>query len=165
MIVLDDPSQHGYVFIILQSSFRDTLSAMCPVPLLHCQLTLWISALGISFHYKPLDRAFGTILFTPTRDVIFEHILGSFWLCIAKTCCWYSYSAWWVSDFWYILIYLIQFSVALVYSHKAITRMVVSNWFLRLLAHSRPHILSLSFQALSSEALSSEAVISLYIPT
>ena len=39
----------------------------------------------------------------------------------------YSYSAWWVSNLWYILIYLIQFSAALVHSLKATTCMIVSN--------------------------------------
>ena len=56
------------------------------VPPLHCSLTLGISALGISFRYKQSDRSFGTILFTPTRNAIFELTLDSFWLCIARTC-------------------------------------------------------------------------------
>ena len=37
---------------------------------------------------------------------------------------------------------------------------MVFNWFLRLPAHPRPHVVSLSF-----ETLSSEAIASLYIPT
>ena len=79
---------------------------------------------------------------------------------LLRRACRCSYSAWWVSDLWYILIYLIQFSVVLVHSLKAITRMMVSNWFLRLPVHPRRHAASLSF-----ETLSPEAVVSLYIPT